>query len=47
MISRIRYYIPDVILAIFITAMIALSAIVFIINVSRIIAWIRGLPLMD
>ncbi len=47
MIERIRYYIPDVILAIFITAMIAFSTILFIINVSRIIAWIRGLPLVD
>jgi len=46
MISRIRY-IPDEILAIFITAMIALSTIVFIINISRIIAWIRLLPLVD
>jgi hypothetical protein len=47
MISRIRYYIPDVILAIIITSLIAVSTIVFIINVSRIIAWIRGLPLVD
>jgi len=47
MIARIRYYIPDEILAIFITAMIVLTTIVFIINVSRIIAWIQGLPLMD
>jgi|GEM_PF-2654752 len=46
MISRVRY-IPDEILAIFITATIALSTIVIIINVSRIIAWIRGLPLVD
>jgi len=44
--SRIRY-IPDEILAIFITAMIGLSTIVFIINVSRIIAWIMDLPLVD
>jgi len=47
MLSRIRYYIPDVILAIFITAMVAISTIVFIINVSRIFAWIRGLPPVD
>jgi lipopolysaccharide export LptBFGC system permease protein LptF len=43
---RVRY-IPDEILAIFITAVIALSAIVIIINVSRIITWIRLLPVMD
>lgn len=41
--SRVRY-IPDVILAIIITAVVGLSAIVFIINASRIIAWIRLLP---
>ncbi len=44
--SRVRY-IPDEILAIFITAVIGFSAIVIIINVSRIIAWIRLLPLVD
>ena len=47
MLSRIRYFIPDVILAIIITSLIALSTIIFIINVSRIIAWIRGLPFVD
>jgi len=45
--SRRVRYIPDEILAIFITSVIALSAIVIIINVSRVIAWIRLLPLMD
>jgi lipopolysaccharide export LptBFGC system permease protein LptF len=44
--SRVRY-IPDEILAIFITAVIGFSVIVIIINVSRIIAWIRLLPLVD
>ena len=44
--SRVRY-IPDEILAIFITAVIGFSAIVIVINVSRIIAWIRLLPFMD
>jgi len=44
--SRIRY-IPDEILAIFITALIGLSTIVIIINLTRIIAWIRLLPLVD
>lgn len=43
---RVRY-IPDEILAIIITATIALSTIVIIVNVSRIIAWIRLLPLPD
>jgi hypothetical protein len=47
MIARIRHYIPDEIIAIFITAMIGLITIVIIINVSHIIAWIRGLPLVD
>jgi len=43
---RVRY-IPDEILAIFITAVIGFSAIVIVINVSRIIAWIRFLPWID
>jgi hypothetical protein len=47
MLSRIRCYIPDAVLAIFITFMIAFTTIVFIVNVSRIIAWIRGLPFVD
>jgi lipopolysaccharide export LptBFGC system permease protein LptF len=44
--SRIRY-IPDEILAVFITAVIGFSTVVIIINVSRIIAWIRLLPFTD
>jgi hypothetical protein len=43
---RVRY-IPDEILAIIITAAIALSSIIIIINVSRIITWIRLLPVTD
>lgn len=44
--SRIRYM-PDEILAIIITATIALSMIVIIINVSRVISWLRLLPWVD
>jgi len=40
---RVRY-IPDEILAIIITATIAFSTIVLIVNVTRIIVWIQSLP---
>ncbi len=43
---RVRY-VPDEILAIAITAAIWLTAMVTIINVSRIIEWILRLPLVD
>jgi hypothetical protein len=43
---RVRY-IPDEILAIGITAAIALSAIFIIINISRLIEWVARLPGLD
>jgi len=43
---RVRY-VPDEITAIAITAAVALTAILIIINVSRIISWIWGLPSGD
>jgi hypothetical protein len=41
--SRIPH-VPDVILAIFLTFVIAFTMIVVIVNVARIIAWVQGLP---
>ncbi len=41
--SRIPH-VPDVILAIFLTFVIAITMIVTIINVMRIIAWLQALP---
>jgi lipopolysaccharide export LptBFGC system permease protein LptF len=43
---RVRY-VPDEILAIGLTAVIALTAIFIIINVSRIIEWVGRLPFVD
>jgi len=44
--GRVRY-VPDEILAIAITAAIWLTAMIIIINVSRIIEWVARLPGMD
>ena len=41
--SRIPH-VPDVILAVFLTSVIAITMIVAIINVVRIIAWLQALP---
>jgi len=43
---RVRY-VPDEIIAIAITAAIWLTAMIAIINVSRIIEWVARLPGMD
>jgi hypothetical protein len=44
--GRVRY-VPDEVLAIAITAAIALAAMVIVINVSRIIEWVWRLPFVD
>lgn len=44
--GRVRY-VPDEVLAIAITAAVALTALIVIVNVSRAIDWILRLPFME